>query len=486
MKSQLDNSRAALTLFLNHHPEIKYVSPTDPEFASLKTTYNQSASAVPMAIVRPQTANNVVALIYFCVSSSFQFTIRSGGNNIYGLSCVQDALMIDLRDINYIELDQTKSSVTVGGGVIVSNLLRELSKDGLVTPTGALGFLGLVGWSTYGGYGPITSRYGLGVDNILAAKVVNAKGEVVVANKELLKGIRGAGGALGVIVELTVKVYPLVQVLAGMIIFDSQDIISTYKNFNAGYQALLEDGSVPLELGVYQFIMNTPHGRAFSLTLVWSSEDHDTGRAIIAKIAALGPVMMNTVEPKTIADHIDFIGTQVPQRAYGTCQTVSIRKLNEDATEILGRAFEKMPSSFGTSLGVHELRGPSAAPNPKSVFASREPHFMLELISLVAKEEEVNESIEWATSLKNELLQMDPSNLLSGTYISVTRPGDVPLSKIYGPGSNFETLLGLKRNCLSQAAVHGAVTATASTWVCKAASEAVLRATTISATTALS
>jgi hypothetical protein len=462
MKSQLDNSRAALSLFLNHHPEIKYVSPTDPEFASLKTTYNQSASAVPMAIVRPQTANNVAALIYFCVSSSFQFTIRSGGNNIYGLSCVQDALMIDLRDISYIELDQTKSSVTVGGGVIVSNLLRELSKDGLVTPTGALGFLGLVGWSTYGGYGPITSRYGLGVDNILAAKVVNAKGEVVVANKELLKGIRGAGGALGVIVELTVKVYPLVQVsgsfkgayqgrlrsnqvLAGMIIFDSQDIISAYKNFNAGYQALLEDGSVPLELGVYQFIMNTPHGRAFSLTLVWSSEDHDTGRAIIAKIAALGPVMMNTVEPKTIADHIDFIGTQVPQRAYGTCQTVSIRKLNEDATEILGRAFEKMPSSFGTSLGVHELRGPSAAPNPKSVFASREPHFMLELISLVAKEEEVNESIEWATSLKNELLQMDPSNLLSGTYISVTRPGDVPLSKIYGPGSNFETLLGLKR-----------------------------------------
>lgn len=94
----------------------------------------------------------------------------------------------------------------------MSNLLRELSKDGLVTPTGTLSFLGLVGWNTYGGYGPIMSRYGLGVDNILAAKVVNAKGEVVVANKELLKGIRGAGGALGVIVELTVKVYPLGQV----------------------------------------------------------------------------------------------------------------------------------------------------------------------------------------------------------------------------------------------------------------------------------
>ncbi|OBT69935.1 hypothetical protein VE03_00413 [Pseudogymnoascus sp. 23342-1-I1] len=430
MTSQMDISRAALKLFLNDHPEIKYVPPADPEFLSLKMIYNQSVSAAPMAIVRPQTADNVAALISFCVSSSLQFTIRSGGNNIYGLCCVQDALMIDLRDICYIEADQTKSSVTVGGGVIVSNLLRELSKDGLVTPTG---------------YGPMTSRYGLGVGNILVAKVVNAKAEIVVANKELLKGIRGAGGALGVIVEVTVKVYPLGQVLAGMIIFDTQNIISTYKDFNAGYQALLEDGSVPLELVISQFIMNTPHGRTLALELMWSSEDHDAGRATIAKIAALGPVIVNTIEPKTIADHIDSIGTQVSQHAYGTCQTVSIRKLNEDATEILGRAFEKMPSSFQTSVCVHELRGPLAAPNPDSVFASREPHFMLELISLVAKKEEVDESVEWATGLKNELLQMDPKNLLSGTHISVTRPGDMPLSKIYGPSSNFEALLGLKR-----------------------------------------
>lgn len=68
--------------------------------------------------------------------------------------------------------------------------------------------MGYVGWSTLGGYGPFSACHGLGVDQIIGAKVVNAKGEVVDADDEMLMAIRGAGGTLGIIVELTIKVYP--------------------------------------------------------------------------------------------------------------------------------------------------------------------------------------------------------------------------------------------------------------------------------------
>lgn len=66
-----------------------------------------------------------------------------------------------------------------------------------------------MGWSTAGGYGPFSSLYGPGVDQIVGAKLVDSKGELVDASEELLKGIRGAGGIFGVIVELTIKVFPL-------------------------------------------------------------------------------------------------------------------------------------------------------------------------------------------------------------------------------------------------------------------------------------
>jgi len=72
--------------------------------------------------------------------------------------------------------------------------------------------VGYAGWSMLGGYGPFSSSYGLGVDQIVGAKVVKADGEVIDADNELLFGIRGAGGTLGVVVELTIKVYPVGKV----------------------------------------------------------------------------------------------------------------------------------------------------------------------------------------------------------------------------------------------------------------------------------
>lgn len=78
--------------------------------------------------------------------------------------------------------------------------------------SGSVASVGYVGWSTNGGYGPFSSLYGLGVDQIVGAKLVNHQGEVVEASDELLKGIRGAGNIFGVIVELTIKVFPLKEV----------------------------------------------------------------------------------------------------------------------------------------------------------------------------------------------------------------------------------------------------------------------------------
>jgi len=66
----------------------------------------------------------------------------------------------------------------------------------------------------YGGYGQWGPNYGLGLDGIIGAKVVNQNGDIIEADEELLKGIRGAGGFAGVIVELTIKVYPLRTVSA--------------------------------------------------------------------------------------------------------------------------------------------------------------------------------------------------------------------------------------------------------------------------------
>jgi len=198
--------------FLESYPGITYVKPTSPNYSSLRATYMLDYQQVPLAIVRPQTADDVAVLVSYATGNGIQFVIRSGGNNLFGLSCVQDALMVDMRDISYVKIDETRSSAKIGGGVINVDLAAELSKEGLATAISSIPFIGYVGWSTYGGYGPFSANYGLGLDNIIGAKVVNWKGEVVDADQRMLRGIRGAGGFIGVIVEFDIKVYPLKSV----------------------------------------------------------------------------------------------------------------------------------------------------------------------------------------------------------------------------------------------------------------------------------
>lgn len=72
--------------------------------------------------------------------------------------------------------------------------------------------VGYTGWATLGGYGPFAANFGLGVDQIVGARVVNGNGELIDADQDMLKGIRGGGGNLGVVVQLTIKVYPLQKV----------------------------------------------------------------------------------------------------------------------------------------------------------------------------------------------------------------------------------------------------------------------------------
>lgn len=207
-----DANLATLKSFLEKHQHITYATPSSPSYTSLRQIFARDQEAVPLAIVRPQSAADVSLLVKFAVSNSVKFTIRTGGHNLSGAAFAQDALAIDMRDISSINLSADKQTAKIGGGILQSDLATALNKEGLATPVGAIGSVGYVGWSSYGGYGPFSRQWGLGVDQIVGAKLVDSKGELIVADERLLKGLRGGGGLFGVIVELEIKVYPLSNV----------------------------------------------------------------------------------------------------------------------------------------------------------------------------------------------------------------------------------------------------------------------------------
>lgn len=195
-----------------HHPHIRYATPTSAEYEDLRKAYIIDNPAVPLAIVRPQSAEDAASLVRYAVSADIEINVRTGGHDPHGRCFVQDALAIDMRDIAFVRVADDKSSANIGGGVLTGDLIESLATHKLATALCTIPSVGFVGWATHGGYGPLAGCFGLGADQILGAKVVNCRGEIVEADSEMLLAIRGAGGTLGIIVELTIKTHPLDKV----------------------------------------------------------------------------------------------------------------------------------------------------------------------------------------------------------------------------------------------------------------------------------
>jgi FAD/FMN-containing dehydrogenase len=207
------SNAAALLEFFKTNDRLRYVTPDSPDYTSLRTAYSLESIPVPIGIARPQNARDVSDIVSFAVSKGVAITVRSGGFDLSGRCYAQDALCIDVRDINYVKVNDSNTAATIGGGVSLGDVGRALSKLDLVTPLGSVPRIGYTGWATHGGYSMMEGNFGMGVDQILAAKIVNYEGKIVEADTQMLQVLRGGGGTLGVVVELTIKVYSLDKVL---------------------------------------------------------------------------------------------------------------------------------------------------------------------------------------------------------------------------------------------------------------------------------
>lgn len=191
-------------------------------------------------------------------------------------------------------------------------------------------------------------------------------------------------------------------------------------DFNSAHQRLVNSEDIPPQLTIQQIAFNVPHGRFFGVTFAWSGADIEEGQRWSAKIASLAPLMMNTVAVTTIPEWFAANGALTPDSVYGTCFTHNVKAISPAVAEAIGRSIARMPADPGAMMSIHQLRGPSAAPQShSSVFVTREPHYMLELLGFSTKESLIEESGNWAARLFEDIMQADSENVLPTSYVSL-------------------------------------------------------------------
>ncbi|KAJ9419151.1 hypothetical protein QL093DRAFT_2355846 [Fusarium oxysporum] len=319
------------------HTQAKFYQPDSSDYKQVEQCFIEKPVKT-LGIVKPQNADEVAAVLQFCIRNNVKFSVRSGGHDCAARTLVNKTLVIDMRDINGVAISKDKQSAKVGGGILTGQVAKVLGEEGLTTPVGTIASVGYTGWSTLGGYGPLTSHYGLGVDQITGAKIVKARGEIQTADGELLVGIRGGGGSLGIIVELTIKVYPIDKILSSTIIYESSNLEAALTSYTQHYEGLLSTQMLPICLQLQPAIMQMPgQGVVFGIIANWHGKNKEEGRFWIKNIAGAGKCVMEATQETTVAKMLQNNEKLVTWPSYGRVFTLNVKKLTTKTIKVLAR-----------------------------------------------------------------------------------------------------------------------------------------------------
>ena len=198
--------------------------PRDPGYDAARTIWNAMIDRKPGLIVRCAGVADVMRSVAFVRDHGLVVSIRGGGHNIAGNAVCDEGLMIDLSGMRSVHVNPETRRAYVEPGATLADFDHEAQAFGLATPLGINSTTGVAGLTLGGGFGWLTRKYGMSVDNLVSADVITAEGKRVRAsaqeNPDLFWAIRGGGGNFGVVTLFEFQLHPVgPEVFSGLVVF---------------------------------------------------------------------------------------------------------------------------------------------------------------------------------------------------------------------------------------------------------------------------
>lgn len=396
------NNITQLNTLLQPANHVLITKTSDPEkYKSCIARWSTAAIKEAGAVLVPETVEAVQIAVKFASQNNIDLAVRGGGHSTSASSSTDGGLLIDLgrsSKFTQVTVDQSKKHLHVGGGAIWGQVDDAGFAAGLATVGGTVADTGVGGLTLGGGYGFLSGKLGLTIDNLVSVTLVTANGEALTVNKEenadLFWALRGAGHNFGVAVEFVLQGHaygagPVEervaggaeggQAYAGMLIFSPDKLDPVIALMNKMYGV---GGTVgPAGAGGFAFARPPPMGGTVVIIcpVIWHG-DEASGRAAFQELIDLGPI----VEDVKMIDYpgINRLFQFAPQiRASMKGLTFTLPMRNEFAQQVLA-SYTKFTDSIqdaSDSLVLFELFDPTVvdakATNTDMAFSNRGHHF---------------------------------------------------------------------------------------------------------------
>lgn len=313
------------------------------------------AAGTPDLVVRPRDAAGVAAAVRHATAAGLAITVRSGGHSMAGLSTHTDGMVIDLRNLRGVEvLDRARRRVRIGAGATWGAVAAALAWYGLGLTAGDTREVGVGGLTLGGGIGWLVRRYGLAIDNLVAADLVTADGEPIHADAEqhgdLFWALRGGGGNFGVATSFEFTAQPVTTVHFGTIGYQAADL----RRLVAGWRDLTQasDENLTTVLNLLPSVFGRPRA---VLECCYAGSDPD---AALHPFRALAPVSADTVRAVPYADILETC-PELPPGARMELRNAFVPALDDAVTDAIADLL-----ADGATVGLRGLGGAVARVAP--------------------------------------------------------------------------------------------------------------------------
>lgn len=414
----------------------------DPEYDTARLVVAGQVDARPAAIARVANAADVALVVSTARKAGLELAVRSGGHDTAGHGTSEGGLVIDLRAMNRIEVDPADRTAWAEAGASAGEVVRAVAEQGLVVGFGDTGSVGIGGITLGGGIGYFVRKHGMTIDNLLAAEIVTADGQLLHVDAEhhpdLFWAIRGGGGNFGVATRFRYRLHPAEQFVGGLLVLPAT--AETISGFLAAAAA------APEELSTIANVMSCPpipfvpqewHGRPVLFATIGHLGTEAAGLRAISPFRTLAQPIVDQLRPMRYPEIFPPEDTSYRPKAYG--RTFFTSEVGTAAGQAIVDAIEASDAPM-RAVQLRALGGAMArVANDTTAFAHRDRQVMVVVVNFYLGPDDLPRRRAWVHDLASKLSDGRP-----GAYVNfMGDEGPERVREAY-PGATWDRLAAIK------------------------------------------